>query len=72
MVVIWCRSAWDMSPLFTGRHVGQWESSDMSEQSMAAEPESLRVLCVSVTDGKRTTDGRASARTSRNGGSDIA
>jgi hypothetical protein len=22
-----------MTPLFTGRHVGQWESSDMSEQS---------------------------------------
>ena len=39
-----CRSAWDMSPLCTGRHVDQWESSDMSEQSRGGCSKSLRVF----------------------------
>ena len=33
-----------MSPLCTGRHVDQWESSDMSEQSRGGCAKSLRVF----------------------------
>ncbi len=36
----------DMSELFTGRHVGQWESWDMSQQS---EKKSLTFSCLTLT-----------------------